>query len=129
MSRSHPPLWRFHCTLPTSLLMTHLSILMHLQLVELTPSHCTALSFIPMISVLFLNFHSRQFCLNKKWFPLSLFRIGFFYSAHGWWEAKRFSLSKICHAYHTMVKLGTVIPYLNKTPKTYTLRDTPLEFC
>ena len=38
-------------------------------------------------------------------------------------------LPKICHTYPTMMKLGTVIPYLKKTPKIYESRDTPLEFC
>ena len=34
-----------------------------------------------------------------------------------------------CHTYPTMMKLGTVIPYLNKIQKIYKSRDTPLEFC
>ena len=29
----------------------------------------------------------------------------------------------------TMMKVGTVIPYLKKIPKIYESRDTPLEFC
>ena len=33
---------------------------------------------------------------------------------------------KICH---TMMKLGTVIPYLKKIPKLYESRDTRYEFC
>ena len=35
----------------------------------------------------------------------------------------------ICHRYHTMMKLGTVIPYLKKTQKIYESRDTPPELC
>ena len=36
-------------------------------------------------------------------------------------------LPKICDTYSTMMKLGTVIPYLKKIPKVYEPRDTPLE--
>ena len=56
---------------------------------------------------------------------LTLFRIGFFATAHGCGEA----LPKICHTYPTMMKLCTVIPYLRKMQKIYESRDTPLEFC
>ena len=38
-------------------------------------------------------------------------------------------LPKIRHAYPTMLKLGTVIPYLRKIQKMYKSRDTSLEFC
>ena len=38
-------------------------------------------------------------------------------------------LPKICHTYPTMIKLGTVIPYLKKIQKLYESRDTSLEFC
>ena len=36
---------------------------------------------------------------------------------------------KICHTYPTIMKLGTVIPYLRKIQKMYKSRDTFLEFC
>ena len=36
---------------------------------------------------------------------------------------------KIFYTYPTMMKLGTVIPYIKKTQKIYESRDTPLEFC
>ena len=52
-------------------------------------------------------------------------------AAHGlggrW--AKRPPLSKISHTYPTMMKLGTVIPYLKKIQKIYESRDTPPGFC
>ena len=35
---------------------------------------------------------------------------------------------KICHTYPTMMKYGTVIPYLNKIKKIYESRDTPLDY-
>ena len=38
-------------------------------------------------------------------------------------------LFKICHTYPTMMKRGTVKPYLRKTQKKYKSRDTSLEFC
>ena len=54
--------------------------------------------------------------------------MGLFGAAHEWWGTKR-SLAKICHTYPTMVKLGTLIPYLKKIQKIYKSCDTPLEFC
>ena len=61
---------------------------------------------------------------------LTLFRMGFFGAAHGW-EGGLFAppLPKIRHTYPTMIKLGTVIPYLTKIQKMYKSRDTFLEFC
>ena len=50
---------------------------------------------------------------------LTLFRMGFFGAAHRWGRAKKTSfLPKICHTYPTMMKLGTVIPYLKKIQKS-----------
>ena len=76
--------------------------------------------------------------LNYTWFnilkeiylrtTLVLFRMVTFGAAHGWGMAKR-PLSKICHLYLAMMKLGTVIPYLKKIQKIYESRDTPLDFC
>ena len=45
----------------------------------------------------------------------------------GW--AKRPHLTKICHTYSTMMKSGTVMPYLKKIQKIYESRDTHREFC
>ena len=39
------------------------------------------------------------------------------------------ALSKICHTYPTLMKLGTVTAYLKKIQKTHKSRDKPLEFC
>ena len=58
---------------------------------------------------------------------LTLFRMSPFGAAHGRAKAKK-TLPKICHIYPTMMKLGTVIPYLKKIQKIYKSRDTPLEF-
>ena len=55
--------------------------------------------------------------------------MGFFRVSHRWGGPKRPSLPKTCHTYPTMMKLGTVIPYLKKIWKTYKSRDTPLAFC
>ena len=42
---------------------------------------------------------------------------------------KKPPLTKIIDTYPTMMKLGTVIPYLEKIQKIYDSRDTPSEFC
>ena len=42
---------------------------------------------------------------------------------------KRPTLPKICHTYPTMMKLDTVITYLQKIQKKYESRDTTPEFC
>ena len=42
---------------------------------------------------------------------------------------KKAPLSRICHKYPTMMKLGTLIPNLKKVQKIYKSRVTPLEFC
>ena len=36
---------------------------------------------------------------------------------------------KICHIYPTMMKLGTCIPNLKKTPKMFEWRGIPIGFC
>ena len=59
---------------------------------------------------------------------LTLFRMGFFGAAHEWGGPKKPPLPKICHTHPTMMKLGTVIPYLKKFQKLYESRETPLEF-
>ena len=62
---------------------------------------------------------------------LILFRMGFLRAAQGWREEGAFwlPLPKIRHTYPTIMKLGTVIPYLRKIQKMYKSRDTFLEFC
>ena len=55
---------------------------------------------------------------------LTLFRIDIFGAAQGWGGP----LPKICHTYSTMMKLGTVIPYVKKILKIYGSRDTPPDF-
>ena len=50
-------------------------------------------------------------------------------AANGWGGAFLAPFPKICHTYPTMMKLGTVIPYLKKFQKLYRSHDTPLGFC
>ena len=71
------------------------------------------------------------FLIATRQLSLTLFRMGFFVAAHGWGggSKKAPSLPKICHRYPAMMKLGTVIPYLEKIQKIYESCDTPLEFC
>ena len=53
-----------------------------------------------------------------------------FGGAHGWGEEhKKSSLPKICSKYFTMMRLGTIMPYLKKIQKIYRSRAAPLEFC
>ena len=65
---------------------------------------------------------------------LTLFRMGIFGAACGWEGAKKPPLPPLPKIYDTnptMMKLGTVIPYLKKIQKIYQSRDTPSapEFC
>ena len=55
--------------------------------------------------------------------------MGFFGAGHVWGGDRKLPLPKICHTYSTMMRLGTVVPYLKKFQKLYESRDTPLEFC
>ena len=55
--------------------------------------------------------------------------MGIFGAAHRWEGGKKALLRKICYAYSTMIKLGTVIPYLKKLQKIYESREEPLKFC
>ena len=38
-------------------------------------------------------------------------------------------LPENCHTYPTVMKIATVVPYLEKFQKLYESRDTPFEFC
>ena len=38
-------------------------------------------------------------------------------------------LPKVCHAYTTVMKLGTVTPYLKNIEKLYESNETHLDFC
>ena len=54
------------------------------------------------------------------------------FSPKEWGEGgrvKKLPLPKMCCTYPTMMKFGTVIPYLKKIQKIYESHDTPLEFC
>ena len=65
----------------------------------------------------------------RGYIPLTLFRMGIFGAAHEWGGGKKAPLPKICHVYPTMMKLGTVIPYLKKIQEKYESRDTRSDFC
>ena len=60
---------------------------------------------------------------------LNLFRKGLFRVVHWWRGAKRPPFPKICHTCTTMMKLGTVLPYLKKIQKLKKSCDTLHEFC
>ena len=59
---------------------------------------------------------------------LTLFRMDFSGAAHGW-AGLFVTPPKIHHTDHTMMKLGTIIPYLREIQKMYKSRDASLEFC
>ena len=68
--------------------------------------------------------------VNKTVSVLTLFRMGVFRAAHGWGEGGKGGrpppfLKYV--TYPTMMKLGTVIPYLKKIQKIYESHDTPPE--
>ena len=69
--------------------------------------------------------------IERSNLSLTLFRMGFFGAAHGWGGGGAFCppLLKIRHTYSTVMKLGTVIPYLRKIQKMHKSRDTSLQFC
>ena len=54
--------------------------------------------------------------------------MGLFGSTRGWGGQKG-PHPKTCHTYPTMMKLGTVIPYLKKIQKICESHHTPVEFC
>ena len=64
---------------------------------------------------------------------LTLFRMGPFRLLRdggvGGLVGEKGSIPKICRTYPTIMKLGTVIPYLKKTEKIYESCDTNIEFC
>ena len=65
---------------------------------------------------------------NDQDISLTLFRMGFLRATYGCRGPKRYSIHKIRHTYPTMMKLGTVIPFLKKIQKIYQSRDKSLEF-
>ena len=83
-----------------------------------------------LLNVAIYNDHHRFSKTDKeaKRKALTLFRMDIFGPAHGW-GGKKALLSKICHTYPAMMKLGTVTPYLKKIQKIYQSRDTPPKFC
>ena len=62
-----------------------------------------------------------KLCLQNLW-PYSGWAFSGLLTDGG---AKRSPLPKICDKYPTMMKLATVIPYLEKIQKKYQSRDTP----
>ena len=49
---------------------------------------------------------------------LAVFRMGLMGITHGWMRGvKKAAIPKICHRYSTMMKFGTVIPYVKKIQK------------
>ena len=91
--------------LPPSPLLSHVSVLTTLHVVELVPCHYTVLSFVLTILVRFLSFLSKQFCLNKKGFLIKVIFVAF-----GWNDNS------------TLVNLGVLkhFKFKNQTKKIVT---------
>ena len=84
-------------------------------------------------NIALLNIKDSDYCCiisgisKNEAINLTLFRIGFFWDAHGW--GGKTPLSEICHTYPAMMKPGTVILYQKKIKKVYESHDLPFEFC
>ena len=50
--------------------------------------------------------------------------MGLLGPAHGWGGGNKAPLSKICHTYPTLMKLGTITPYLKKIQEIHKSRIT-----
>ena len=57
------------------------------------------------------TYKNNRIC-QKVAYVLTLFRMSFFGAAYGYGGSKKAPLPKICHTYPAMMKLGTVIPYI-----------------
>ena len=62
---------------------------------------------------------------NKALTLLNMDVVG---ASHRWAQGKKVFLPKICHTYPEVMKLGTVIPSLDKIKKIYESCDTHLDF-
>ena len=70
------------------------------------------------------------FTPNKPYgYLLILFRMDIFGTAHGWGGRKKAPFLKTCDTYPAMMKLGTLMPYLEKIQKICKSRDATPEFC
>ena len=85
---------------------------------------CTRLRLImPLLIIVFVEIFIRI------GMTLTLFRRAFSGLITDGEGTKNAPLPKICHGYSTMMKLGTIIPYLKKIQTIYESRGTPSEFC
>ena len=76
----------------------------------------------------------RERCTSRDSWLLTLFGMGLFGAAHvlggeGPMGGKKAPLPKICYTFSILMKLVTIVPYLQKIHKLYKSRDTPHEFC
>ena len=100
----------------------------------------TALIFLSIFFIISLNmiFHMFHFSVGAIQFNVAYWAMKFnpIHDGSFWgcsWiggRDKQAPLPTICYTYSsTMMKLGTLIPYLKKINEIYKLRDTPLKFC
>ena len=72
------------------------------------------------------NIELTQYYLQKSWmvFAFKPIQDGPFQGCSRMDSDKKAPLPKICHKYPTMMKLGTLMPYLKKIQKTYKSSDS-----
>ena len=82
---------------------------------------CLFVICVEAIKYMFLyNLHDCTFDPIQDWLFWGCSRMG---------GDKKAPLPKICLTYPTMMKLGTVIPYLKQIETIHQTRDTSLEIC
>ena len=80
---------------------------------------------------LLVHFEIQNMLKNRTYlqFKFNPIQDGPFWCCSRMGVGKKSLLPKICSIYCSVMKLGTVIPYLKKIQKLYESRDTPLELC
>ena len=74
-------------------------------------------------------FNTKATAIENKIPNINLIQDGHFRGCSQIGGVKKASLLKIFDTYPTIMKLGTIIPYVKKIQELYESRDTPLEFC
>ena len=107
-------------------------VIYFLNFVRLSDLQVLLITILPVFFVIFSHLQFLIITHSKILFilflKLTLFRMGFFWTAYGWWVGGG-GLPKIFHTYPAMIKLGRVIPYPKKIQKVYESRDRIFEFC
>ena len=113
--------------LPTYIIWT-IEIITWIELI--TWIRCFQTRLTPFNKNVFTDIFQNKILVRRKGHLLNSIEDGLFVGVLTNWEGAKIALTtKICHIYPTMMEFSTVIiPYLNKTQKTYKSWDTLLEF-